>query len=158
MKIYLAAALFSEAERTFNQDLAQHLRRAGHEVYLPQEHEQLQNKEGYAWRIFSRNLEGLDWADALVAVLEGADGDSGTAWECGYAFAEGKKIFGLRTDFRNVGPEEAMNLQIEQGCEPLASSIQALLDQVGKVYVPATSPAWAEYPLSAWEDPQRGLR
>ena len=36
MKLYLAAPLFSEAERAFNLAVAQALSAAGHEVYLPQ--------------------------------------------------------------------------------------------------------------------------
>ena len=35
MKLYLAAPLFSEAERAFNLAVAQALSAAGHEVYLP---------------------------------------------------------------------------------------------------------------------------
>jgi hypothetical protein len=36
MRIYLAAALFTEAERAFNLVLARALEAEGHQVYLPQ--------------------------------------------------------------------------------------------------------------------------
>jgi nucleoside 2-deoxyribosyltransferase len=35
--------------------------------------------------------------------MDGADPDSGTAWECGYAYAKGKPIVCYRTDFRITG-------------------------------------------------------
>ena len=40
MKIYMAGPLFSTAELAFNKELAGLLRTRGHEVFLPQEHEQ----------------------------------------------------------------------------------------------------------------------
>ena len=33
--------------------------------------------------IFATDVGGIDWADALVAVMDGPDPDSGTAWERG---------------------------------------------------------------------------
>jgi nucleoside 2-deoxyribosyltransferase len=35
--------------------------------------------------------------------MDGADPDSGTAWECGYAFGKGKPVVCYRTDFRISG-------------------------------------------------------
>ncbi len=32
--------------------------------------------------------------------MDGADPDSGTAWECGYAFGKGNPVVCYRTDFR----------------------------------------------------------
>ena len=49
--------------------------------------------------IFRTDVAGIDWADALVAIMDGPDPDSGTAWECGYAFGK-KPILLVRTDFR----------------------------------------------------------
>jgi nucleoside 2-deoxyribosyltransferase len=54
-------------------------------------------------------------ADAVLAVLDGPDVDSGTAAEIGYAAALGKPVIGLRTDTRRSGDNDAtiVNLQIE---------------------------------------------
>jgi nucleoside 2-deoxyribosyltransferase len=49
------------------------------------------------------DVAGLDWADMVVACMDGPDPDSGTAWECGYAYAKGKPIVCYRTDFRMTG-------------------------------------------------------
>lgn len=57
--------------------------------------------------IFSADLAGLDGADVLVAIMEGLDADSGTAWECGYAFGK-KPIVLVRTDFRTHAGDAAL--------------------------------------------------
>ena len=96
MKIYLAGPLFSAAERNFNTELAKLMRNKGHEVWLPQEFEQ---RTMTAKQIFAKDVEGIDWADVLVANMDGPDPDSGTCWECGYAYRK-KPVILFRTDFR----------------------------------------------------------
>ena len=96
MKIYLAGPLFTTAEREFNLRLATLLREAGHLVWLPQETE---DRNFSAREIFETEVEGIDWADAVVANMDGPDPDSGTCWECGYAYRK-KPVVIFRTDFR----------------------------------------------------------
>jgi nucleoside 2-deoxyribosyltransferase len=96
MKIYLAGPLFSAAERNFNHELTRLLRNNGHEVWLPQEFEQ---RTMTAKQIFAQDVEGIDWADVVVANMDGPDPDSGTSWECGYAYRK-KPVILFRTDFR----------------------------------------------------------
>ena len=45
-------------------------------------------------------LKYLKEADLIVALIDGPDIDSGTAYECGYASAMNKPIVALRTDMR----------------------------------------------------------
>jgi nucleoside 2-deoxyribosyltransferase len=54
-------------------------------------------------------------ADALLAVLDGTDVDSGTAAEIGFAAALGKPAIGLRLDTRRTGDNAGVtvNLQVE---------------------------------------------
>jgi nucleoside 2-deoxyribosyltransferase len=96
VKIYLAGPLFSTAERSFNSELARRLRDSGHEVWLPQDFEQMTMT---SWQIFKKDVEGVDWAEAVVANMDGPDPDSGTCWECGYAYQK-KPVIVFRTDFR----------------------------------------------------------
>src|SRR6266481_4197573 len=100
MRIYLAGPLFSAAERDFNARLAELLRETKHEVWLPQESEQASMSPK---QIFDEDVRGIDWAEVVVANMDGADPDSGTCWECGYAYRK-KRIVVFRTDFR-VGYE-----------------------------------------------------
>lgn len=115
-RIYLAAPLFSDAERNYNSLIAAALRERLFTVHLPQDigdSSAARDEESHR-RIFEENLRALQEADIVVAIIDGADADSGTAWEMGYARALGKKIIALRTDFRQVGSRERVNLMLEQ--------------------------------------------
>ena len=122
-KIYLAAPLFSEAEREFNAKIAGILREKKYAVHLPQEvgDDSSTRDEAETGRIFEYNLKALDECDIVVAVVDGADADSGTAWEIGYAYAMKKRVILLRTDFRRVGRSEAVNLMLEESGEVVGS-------------------------------------
>lgn len=37
-------------------------------------------------------MAAIDTCDELLYICEGMTGDIGSAWECGYAYAKGKKI------------------------------------------------------------------
>ena len=100
MKIYLAGPLFTTPEREFNVQLATRLRAAGHEVFVPQENPA---SEPTGKAIFVKDLEGLDWAEGVVAIMDGSDPDSGTCWECGYAYATKKPVVLFRSDSRVSG-------------------------------------------------------
>ena len=88
MKLYFAGPLFTTPERTWNAEVTAALRAAGHEVFLPQEQEPGMDGPG----ILATDVGGLDWADGVVAIVDGPDPDSGTAWEVGYAFGVRKPM------------------------------------------------------------------
>ena len=96
MKLYFAGPLFTTAERTWNAEVAAALRAGGHQVFLPQEQEPGRDAAG----IFATDIGGIEWADGLVAIMDGPDPDSGTCWEVGYAFGLKKSIVLVRTDIR----------------------------------------------------------
>jgi nucleoside 2-deoxyribosyltransferase len=139
-KIYLAGPLFTLAEQSFNAELARFLESEGFEVFLPQEHEPRRNT---AKSIFDMDVAALDWADIIVACMDGPDPDSGTAWECGYAHAKGKPIVCFRTDFRISGDTKGApyNLMLTESATArvevpfrtkTAEFRQRLLVQIGK--------------------------
>jgi len=127
-RVYLAAPLFSEAERTYNAKLAGILEKNLFEVYLPQEAGDDSDTRGESEQhhLFSQNLQELGASDLIVSIIEGADADSGTAWEMGYAFAQKKPVIALRTDFRRVGHNEHVNLMLEQSSTVVTSWDQLL--------------------------------
>jgi nucleoside 2-deoxyribosyltransferase len=115
-RIYLAAPLFSEAERDFNRKLYEILTFHFFEVYLPQDAGDdscCRNHEAHR-EIFKKHVAAFRSIDIVVAVVDGADADSGTAWEMGYAVGTGKPVIALRTDFRMAGRCEHVNLMLEQ--------------------------------------------
>jgi nucleoside 2-deoxyribosyltransferase len=114
MKIYMAGPLFSTAELAFNRELAGLLRARGHEVFLPQEHEQ---RKDLPRAIFESDVKGLDWAEAVVACLDGPDPDSGTCWELGYAYARKKLSIVYRTDFRLFKGSDSINLMMTESAD-----------------------------------------
>ena len=66
-------------------------------------------------RIGAKNQRLIDECDAVFAVLDGTDVDSGTAAEIGYAFAKRKPTVGYRGDFRLSADNDGsiVNLQVE---------------------------------------------
>ncbi|WP_292522120.1 nucleoside 2-deoxyribosyltransferase [Methanoculleus sp.] len=115
-RVYLAGPLFSEAERTYNLVLRDILEAHLFDVYLPQEVGDTSHTRGREENgaIFAQHLPAIRDADIVVAVIDGADADSGTSWEMGYAYALGKKVVALRTDFRIAGRYERVNLMLEE--------------------------------------------
>jgi nucleoside 2-deoxyribosyltransferase/predicted secreted protein len=130
-RVYLAAPLFSVAERRYNNYLAKFLRTNFFEVYLPQDTgDDSHGRDRIAHQeIFKKNLDALEAADLIVAVIDGADADSGTAWEMGYAFAKGIPVISIRTDFRMAGHEEHVNLMLEQS-SAIVPSEEELLSRI----------------------------
>jgi len=132
-KVYLAGALFSDAECDFNRFLRDEIKNIGFEVFLPQEDSNnVKDMEKRQEIIFNKNIAGIEDSDIIVAVIDGADIDSGTAWEIGYAFSKGKPIFGLRTDFRTLGIEGTVNLMIEKSVV-LCHGIPKLLEKLKSI-------------------------
>jgi nucleoside 2-deoxyribosyltransferase len=94
--VYVAAPLFTGAERRWNVDLARALGAHGLRVLLPQE-ETARHAGGDTVdprRLFALCMGLIARADAVVAVLDGPDVDSGTAFECGVAWKSGKPVVG----------------------------------------------------------------
>jgi nucleoside 2-deoxyribosyltransferase len=137
MKLYFAGPLFSAAERSWNEELAAALREGGHEVFLPQDQEPGMD----APDIFDTDVGGIDWADALVAIMDGPDPDSGTAWECGYAYGK-KPIVLVRTDIRaqtgrgapyNAMLSESATIRLDLALAPMARVRAEVLDAFGRL-------------------------
>ena len=120
MNLYLAGPLFTQAERRWLRALAQRLDEAGHRVFLPQDDAQapLLAEPPDFHGAFELCRDAIDRCDAVVAALDGSDADSGTAWECGYAYARRKPVIGVRTDFRG-GEDQGLNLMLRRSLEHL---------------------------------------
>jgi len=137
MKLYFAGPLFTRPERDWNDRVANALRAAGHEVFLPQEQEPGKD----AASVFATDIAGLDWSDALVAIMDGPEPDSGTAWEVGYSFRK-RPIVLVRTDFRSLGGAagaynpmlaEAATIRLDLPAASTTDVVGAILDALARV-------------------------
>jgi nucleoside 2-deoxyribosyltransferase len=138
MKLYFAGPLFTTPERTWNAEVTAALRAAGHEIFLPQEQEPGKHGPG----IFATDVGGIDWADGLVAIMDGPDPDSGTAWEVGYAFGMKTPVVVVRTDLRalagNAGDynpmlTQAATARIDLPAASTTEVIAAILDALSRI-------------------------
>jgi nucleoside 2-deoxyribosyltransferase len=136
MKIYLAGPLFTQAERQWNAALAENLRKVGYNVILPQERALRMIEEAEKFDpnvLFEHGIQSLAECDVVLAIFDGPDPDSGTSWECGYAFALGKKIVGIRTDLRRGGDDpKNVNLMLSNCAESIIDA-PSFTDNVNKL-------------------------
>ena len=107
MKAYLANGLFSLGDRMVNEEIASQvrIRIPGLELYVPQENNSINNKSNYAssLEIEQADTEKLLESDVLIAVIDGAEIDSGVAAEIGVFSTTGRPIYALYTDVRQQG-------------------------------------------------------
>lgn len=133
-KLYLAGPLFSLAERTFNHNVKK-LLLPYFDVYLPQEDggllvnmvkaglpEQLASQ-----KVFDIDVRAMNECDLLLVILDGRSVDEGAAFELGYAYAQGKKCYGLKTDPRQL-LASGNNPMIDGPLECIFKSIEEMLD------------------------------
>jgi nucleoside 2-deoxyribosyltransferase len=144
LRVYMAGPLFTQVERRWNRHLAELLRERipDAQVILPQDFKiagKFNNRRFYG-TLFRLCLEGIDAADMVVALLDGADSDSGTAFELGYARARGKPIIGIRTDFRQ-SQDRGVNVMLSQACTryvfdmSFSEDTRALADRISRVVI-----------------------
>lgn len=135
-RVYVAGPLFNTHERMYLEQITAALEQAGYTTFLPHRDAgilgDLSDIE-VRKRLFRSDMEALEACDFVVALLTGADQDSGTCGELGYAYAKGKPCFGISDDVRR------MNNLIWGLCqegEAIASDIDALMKMVQET-VPA---------------------
>lgn len=108
MRIYMAGAMFTQADKEFNLRLAATLRENGFDVYCPNESEPINDKrrtDVTGALIYEYDIGALE---ASNVVLLQVSEDSGSNWEAGYMDALAKYVnpsrwygvMGMATDIR----------------------------------------------------------
>lgn len=96
MKVYLASPFFNDEENKYYEKMIKMLRDEGHKVFVPKEHEipNAWDLPNALWgeSVFAVDILGIQKCDVVVVLNHGMYSDSGTAWECGYAYALGKDV------------------------------------------------------------------
>ncbi|RLA72302.1 MAG: nucleoside 2-deoxyribosyltransferase [Epsilonproteobacteria bacterium] len=104
LKIYIAGPdVFEQNSIQIGKDYCQLCKDYGYEGLYPLDNivDFNQPKNKIAQDIFKANIEFINQADIVIANLNafrGKEADSGTVWECGYAFALNKKVYGYMDD------------------------------------------------------------
>lgn len=139
-RIYLAGALFNAQDREALARLAAGLEQAGHTTFLPHRDAgddaatrgpvDEADAEERRKRVFDADLAGLQKTDGVVALLDGPDVDAGTAFEVGWAHANGRPVMGVRTDFRTLGPEGPVSLMVYAACKPFLHAPDLEWDEI----------------------------
>ncbi len=101
--VYLAGPLFTHGERALLGAVKGELVHRGYHVREPWEF--CSDCVTDSSQIARRCIAELLASDLVLACLDGADVDSGTAFECGYAVALGYAVIGFRSDFRGTGDD-----------------------------------------------------
>lgn len=117
-KIYLASPWFNDRERVMYHDILNKMRQEGHEVYAPIEHEvpnawEISNTE-WGRAVFNVDVEAIRNCDEVWVLNFGMYSDSGTAWECGFAYGIGKTVRQLVYGF---GECKDYSLMMLNGCD-----------------------------------------
>ena len=113
MKIYLASPFFNEKELENVKIAEKRLTERGFSLFSPRLNEVRtdENTQQSWWskETFMNDKKFIDWADVVVMLYYGGYSDSGTAWECGYAY-------GTNTPVVVVQLGEDSNLMVHEGC------------------------------------------
>jgi nucleoside 2-deoxyribosyltransferase len=106
-KIYIAGPdVFEKDSISIGENLVALCKRYGFEGLYPLDNivDFSQEKKRIAQDIFIANRAMIQDADIVIANLNpfrGKEADSGTVWECGYAYGLGKEVYGYMTDTRD---------------------------------------------------------
>lgn len=130
LQAYIAGPLFNEGERWFDEQIERIAAEAGYTTFLPHRDgkEGKIKSEANIRAIFAEDAGAIDHADIVIANLNGITTDDGTAWEIGYAYAKGKHIVGVYTDWRLQFKFQVVNLMIECSLNKLVRSLDELKD------------------------------
>lgn len=129
---YIAGPLFSTAEKNYNYEMYRHLMKMGYSCFLPQLAVQVRMQP---LTIFECDYTNLNRSARVIAICDGADMDSGTAWECGNFYGKGE-IYAIRSDFRQSGDDDiaGFNLMISQSANETFKCREDLYNFIGDAF------------------------
>lgn len=134
--IYIAGPLYTPAQRHYLEGLAEKFESNGIPTFLPHRDAGIaESDEDRSRTIYEQNVEHIEDAAAVVAVLNGFDVDPGTAFEIGYAVSIEKTVVGVLEDLRTsddvaMGDDSDVNLMITQSVDSIVQDSDALVDAV----------------------------
>ena len=113
MKIYIAGPFFNEEEIRNVEYVEKLLTKKGIPFFSPMRYTvEDEEPDTMAWarKIFEIDRAGMDECDRVLILYYGNYSDTGTAWECGYAYAVGKPVILVHVEGKDS------NLMMHCGC------------------------------------------
>lgn len=121
-KIYIASPFFTEKETEILSKVENVLKARGLDVFSPRYH-QISEGNGvtqeWSKATFTSDKNAIDESDVILMLYWGGYSDSGTAWECGYAFGLNKPVIVLQLG-------SSSNLMVHEGCHANLDSLEML--------------------------------
>ena len=128
-KIYIASPFFNEREIDNLSRVERLLEDRGFQVFSPRQHEvrseETKGQSRWSKETFLNDKRFIDWAEVVVMLYYGCYSDSGTAWECGYAYGTHTPVVVVHLE---SDPNNGSNLRVHEGCHTNLSSIAELED------------------------------
>lgn len=143
MRVYFAAPLFNEAERTFNERVCTRLEDEGHSVFLPQrdgfesmdavfDESDVETEADALQSIFEKDRDEVLNADLLIAVLDGQVPDEGVAVEMGIAHENDVPVLGLKTGRRIFAEGEPLNAMLFGILDDTCEDVDEFVERVNE--------------------------
>lgn len=116
---YLASPFFKNKEIHVYDEVIKILKEKGYDLFIPRDHE-VKNAWGkpnaeWARDVFIADLNALNKAEIVFVINHGMYSDSGTAWECGYAYAKEKMVVNILID--TMQKDKSFSLMMINGAD-----------------------------------------
>jgi len=101
--VYIASPFFNDVEYDNVGYVESILEKRGLSYFSPMRHD-VDAEAGsldWAYKTFEVDRTEILKADAVVAIYYGSEGDTGTAWECGFAIGNGIPVILVHVDMEN---------------------------------------------------------
>ena len=131
--VYISGPLFTPIERTYLEQIDNICADLGLTTYLPHRDVGFGPAKGNQSDFyFQQDVSILRKSECIVAVLNGSDIDSGTAWEVGYGFSSDKYIIGIREDVRDceINPMLICSVKITHSFDQLRGELIKLKTEI----------------------------
>jgi len=133
--VYIAGPLFTPSQRNYLEKINKLIKSLGFNTYLP-------HKDGGLFirgitksaDFFDKDLNALDNCNILIAVLNGNEVDSGTAWEMGFAYFKKIPIIGILEDSRKPN-DDLLNVMISNSTIKIARNLEELKEELERLNV-----------------------
>ena len=132
-RVYIAGKIGTDSEIEMVEKIDSLCKEFGFETFLPHRDVGIAKGMEDVGKIFHGDINvGLKNSDFVIAALDGLHVGAGTAWELGYAFAEGIPTIGIKTD-ESVSDalEQLSSILIDS--MPIVSSIEELRKKLKEI-------------------------